>query len=117
MPNATLPTSWKWTRRLEPGTARTVFLRLDRTDVPPPGDSTVLHVRADWFAWLDRTTEGQAVSRLIEAAPEAAGILRRLLEWEARMGGFESALWSEARAVLAAIDGAAPPDQGPPPDA
>jgi hypothetical protein len=83
---ARIPLSWSWSVRIDPETSRTVYLRLDRTDVPPSGrfpfnDTTVLHIRDDWFRTLLRTAEGRAVLALIEAAPEIRTAARDLLDW------------------------------------
>lgn len=50
------------------------------------------------------TDEAMANARLIADAPHMLGVLRRLCEWEARMGGFDAMPWREARALLTRQD-------------
>lgn len=107
---ARIPLSWSWSVRIDPETSRTVYLRLDRTDVPPSGrfpfnDATVLHIRDDWFRSLLRTAEGRAVLALIEAAPDLARVLRFAIE-RVRLANAEgnpilSAWLPDAEAALA----------------
>jgi hypothetical protein len=52
-------------------------------------------------AWRRTPAVCQANARLIAAAPELLALIKGLVEWEARMGGFESTLWDDARAAIA----------------
>lgn len=57
--------------------------------------------------------EDRANAALIADAPHMLDLLRRLCEWEARMGGFDALPWREARALLARLDGV-PQDEAAP---
>jgi hypothetical protein len=47
----------------------------------------------------------EANARLMSGAPAMAQALLDLLEWQARMGGFESEVWNQAREALYAARG------------
>jgi hypothetical protein len=61
--------------------------------------------------WLQEEIEAEdgehdeANARLMSYAPAMAQALLDLLEWQARMGGFESEVWSQAREALHAARG------------
>lgn len=47
--------------------------------------------------------QGVGKGRLFELAPQLRDTLAELLEWEARMGGWESPCWDAARSLMASL--------------
>ena len=79
--------------------------------IVPPGTSLIATV-----AHVGTVAATDANAALIAAAPDLLDALRDLLEWEIRMGGFESPAWERARLATAkaigkGIQGADQPPQ------
>lgn len=79
--------------------------------IVPPGTSLIATV-----AHVGTFAATYANAALIAAAPDLLDALRGLLEWESRMGGFESPAWARARLVSAKASGEGIQDDDQPPE-
>ncbi len=81
---------------------------LDREDGPHGRIVCVIPGHLGWQATpgcLVRLLDEQDVenARLIAAAPELRTVLAGLVEWAARIGGWEASCWEEAHALLSRL--------------
>ncbi len=85
-----------------------LLLVLDREDGPNGRTVCVIPGHLEWriaargvVRLLDEQDVGNA--RLIAAAPQLRAVLAGLVEWSARMGGWDASCWQDAHALLARL--------------